>query len=217
MPVANAHQSARLKRLLMVAAYLGAVLTLTACGLSKQETAALLPPAVVAEAKLRAQAEAMTCATTPGKPACPPGAPANIPGAAPLETGSIPKTAQPVQSAPAVQAAASVTTPQSSKSASPEELYIDFQAGSVTLSEREKLAVKEAVGARVLSGDVRVRIAAARGGSGNWFDQATIADKRARFVNGILPNTMVDSVEFDPNLPEDTVRLEFYRPAKRTN
>jgi len=213
MTVANAQRFPRLQRLVVQVACLCTALFLTACGLSKQDTAVLLPPSVIAEAKLRAQAEDLACKTSPGKSTgCPPIAVSPVP----LETGSIPQTVRPPLEATLAVSAAGTPKPTAG-SAGREELYIDFQPGSVTLSDREKFAIKDAVGARLLSGDVRLRISAARGGTGNLYEQATIADKRARVVNGILPNKLVDSVEFDPDLPEDTVRLEFNRPAKRTN
>ncbi|MEQ1698247.1 MAG: hypothetical protein ABL901_20650 [Hyphomicrobiaceae bacterium] len=181
---------------------MSAVLMLTACGMSKQESSQLLPPAVVAEGKLRAQAEAAAAKSLHSLP---------------LETGSVSSASAvpPLNGAkaPVVSSAAKTT----GGNAAAEELYIDFLPGSVTLSDREKASIKEAVAVRLLSGEVRLRISAARGGTGNQFDQAIIADKRARIVNGILPIRMVESVEFDPNLPEETVRIEFYRPVKRLN
>lgn len=196
--VADAPRRSRFGRLAAGLMSISAGLALTACGMSKQETASLLPPAVVAEGKLRAQAEAL---------------------AKPIETGSNPPMPSPAAQ-PLHRGAAVPVTSVAAKAATgagAEELYIDFLPGSVSLSDREKAGIKEAVAARSLSGDVRLRISAARGGTGNQFDQATIADKRARIVNGILPIRMVESVEFDPNLPEDTVRIEFHRPVQRTN
>ena len=104
------------------------------------------------------------------------------------------------------------TGPDEKSNTANQEVYVDFQPGSLTLSDREKAAVREAVAARVLSGWSRISISAARGGTGNLFDQAIVAEKRAKVVNEIIPSKMIELVEFDPTLPEDTVRLEFKRP-----
>ena len=199
---------------------MASVLALTACAGTKEEAAALLPPAVVAEGKLQAQADLAACRKANGSS----GEPVRVSGSAvagttqadctprtpasnALETGAIPArepTALP----------AAITSNSDGTKPTTDELYIDFIPGSFTLSDREKVGIREAVAARLLSGPVRLRVAAARGGSGNLFDQATAGEKRARFVKDILPPRLVDSAEFDPSLPEDTVRIEFYRPVK---
>lgn len=197
MTVANALTRNRFRQAVTGLASVSAGLVLTACGLSKQDATSLLPPNVVAEAKLREHSDKLA-------------------EAKPLETGTIAPAPRPI---PALMQAGTAALAANAPGGNParEELYIDFQPGSLTLSDREKASIKEAVGSRLLSGDVRLRISAARGGMGNQFDQAIVGGKRARLVNAMLPARMVESVEFDPSLPEDTVRLEFYRPIKRTN
>lgn len=168
-------------------------MVLAGCAASKDDAAALLPPFVGAP-KQQAQS-------------------AVVP---PLETGSLPAKTPPTPKAAGQEVAAAMISPSGSPDektkAGEQELYVDFQAESVALSDREKAALREAVAARVLSGWSRISISAARGGTGNLFDQAIKAEKRARVVNEIIPNRMIELVEFDPTLPEDTVRLEFKRP-----
>jgi hypothetical protein len=55
----------------------------------------------------------------------------------------------------------------------------------------------------------KVLIFAGRGGKGNMFDQAVVAQKRANHVKELLPRSMIVSVEFDPQQIDDTVRIEF--------
>ncbi len=95
-----------------------------------------------------------------------------------------------------------------------EELFVDFEPSSLSLPARERQALKEAVAVRLVGGGKAVRIFAARGGQGNWFDQAVVAQQRARAVNALLPPRMEVSMEFDPSLPEDTVRIEFIKREK---
>ena len=108
------------------------------------------------------------------------------------------------------------TAPDDKAKATQQELYIDFQSDSVTLSDKEKATLREAIAAKALSGWSRITISAARGGTGNSFDQAIVAQKRAKVVNEIIPIRMIELVEFDPTLPEDTVRLEFKRPPAKS-
>lgn len=123
-----------------------------------------------------------------------------------LETGALP--AQPALVSVPIGGAA---PPSMSNT---EELFIDFEPAMVTLSEKEQNAIREAAAVRLAGGDKVARICAARGGSGNWFDQAVVAQKRARVVNELLPPRMVASLEFDPALPEDTVRIEFVKRSQ---
>ena len=177
-------------RLPGVFAPLCAGMLLAGCAGAKDDAAQLLTPNLVAAAKQAASTN-------------------------PSETGSLP--AKPVSVAlPESQLAALVLQApadgdQKAKSSN-QELYVDFQADSVTLSDKEKASLREAVAARALTGWSRVSISAARGGAGNLFDQAIVGQKRARAVNEIIPIAMIELVEFDPTLPEDTVRLEFKRP-----
>lgn len=154
------------------------------------------------------------CASSPG----------TLPGP-PVTTGSL---STPADSEPAtpktdtIQIAAQVVpksgpgpdTSAAGRPAAPapaDELYLDFDVTSVTLSDREKASLRQAVAARILAGGAatRIRISAGRGGSGNLFEQAKFGEKRARGVKELLPPQVVEAIEFDPTLPEDTVRLEF--------
>ena len=170
-----------------------ACLALAGCAASKDSATALLSSPAVA-AKQQTQAAKLIAP----------------------QTGSLPDKTAPGPTAAGHEWAAATVQPPSlidgkSKTGN-QELYVDFQADSVTLSDKEKAALQEAVADRVLSGWSRISISAARGGAGNQFEQAIIAQKRARVVNEIIPTKMIELVEFDPTLPEDTVRLEFKRP-----
>jgi hypothetical protein len=191
MSVGNKSDVCRLPpKMLSVSGLWVASVLLTGCAGAKDDAAQLLTPNLVAAAKQAAS-------TTPA------------------ETGSL--SGKPVSVAlPAAQLAAlAVQTPvkdDATATSSNPELYIDFQSDSVTLSDKEKASLREAVAARALTGWSRISISAARGGAGNQFDQAIVGQKRARAVNEIIPIAMIELVEFDPTLPEDTVRLEFKRP-----
>lgn len=197
---------------------------LAGCGLSREETADLLPPATIAAEVRKAEADAakspaaasnacdpvaspedlLRRARANGEAAgaqLPPCPPAQSPAAG-IETGSL-------GASPARGAAMPNGSPAAGQPSSDAELFIDFEPDSVTLPERNQRAIREAVAARMLGGARRLRIVAARGGSGNMFDQAVIAQKRARAVKDMLPVRMVSSVEFDPTIPEDTVKIEF--------
>jgi hypothetical protein len=185
-------------------------LALAGCSANKQSAELLLPPA----GQLQQQAVQLACAAGSADKAdpskCPPKPQAATPSASqPIQTGALPQQ---------LAAAATATPPAAPDPAKPvpQELYIDFQPDSVTLSDKEKAALREAVAARALSGWSRISISAARGGPGNQFDQAVVAQKRARVVNEIIPIAMIELVEFDPTLPEDTVRLEFKRPPAKS-
>jgi hypothetical protein len=208
------------------AAALLAALAISACSLDK-ESAGLTPAQVLAQVppeKCPETPAAQPAATQPGvadmlakargapagadraaaqrRPDCPPAGrkPAGI------ETGALPAA----QAVPQPAAAAAVPAAQSDV----EELYIDFEPTAVTLGDKDRQAAREAIAIRLAGGGKSARIYAARGGSGNWFDQAVIAQKRARVVKELLPNRMVSSLEFDPSLPEDMVRVEFVKHAK---
>lgn len=218
----------------------GCCALLAGCALGKEEAGALLPPPVaVAEAKKETAAagQAQTASAAPercdpgggavavedmlrkaresGAAAAPTSGPAKpcVPksaGASLVETGSI----KPELSAPKPAGAAGANQATKADGA---ELFIDFEPGAVTLPDPARRQIVDAVAARMLDGATRLRIVAARGGSGNMFDQAVIAQKRARVVNELLPARMVDSVEFDPMLPEDTVRIEFKSRSAAAN
>lgn len=93
------------------------------------------------------------------------------------------------------------------------EYYVDFDPDAITLPDAARSALSAAVKANRDAGYGKIKLATARGGRGNGFDQAVIAQKRARLVNELLPSGMVVSQEFDPTLPEDTVRIEFISAA----
>ncbi len=220
----------------------GCCALLAGCALGKEEAGALLPPPVaVAEAKKETAAAGQAQTASAAPELCDPGggavavqdmlrkaresgtaanatanpAPAKpcVPkrlGASAIETGSI----KPELSAPQPAGSASATPTAKADGA---ELFIDFEPGAVTLPDQSRRKIVDAVAARMLDGATRLRIVAARGGSGNMFDQAVIAQKRARVVNELLPARMVDSVEFDPMLPEDTVRIEFKSQSAAAN
>jgi hypothetical protein len=174
-------------------------LAIGGCAANKQVAEQLLQPAT----------PPLACGKgTPGAADCPPAA------------SAVPPKTPPASWAPALAAAAqtpsSATDEPAKPKANPQELFVDFQPDSLTLSDREKAAIRETVTARAQSGWSRISISAARGSSGNQFDQAMVAQKRARVVNEIIPIQMIELVEFDPTLPEDTVRLEFKRPPAKS-
>lgn len=210
-----------LQSFILRGAMLLAALALSACSLDK-DSAGLTPAQVLAQVppeKCPEPAPARPAAAQPGvtemlakargtpaaadpaaqrRPDCTPAArkPSGI------ETGALPAQAAPQPAA--------VAGTQSDV----EELYIDFEPTAVTLTDKDRQAAREAIAIRLAGGGKTARIYAARGGSGNWFDQAVIAQKRARVVKELLPNRMLSSLEFDPSLPEDMVRVEFVKHAK---
>ena len=163
-------------------AVIAATFVLASCATGNQDAAALLTPAAGAPAQPRSAEPANSIVT----------------GALPAKSAVAPD-AEPV------------VTPVSGVDAQSNEYYIDFDPNSVSLSDREKKGIRDALKDHMASGAMRIRLLAARGGMGNEFDQAIIAEKRARLVNEILPAKVVESVEFDPTLPEDTVLIEFHR------
>jgi hypothetical protein len=214
MPHRSAMFHDRAALMLLTSTYLA----LAGCSANKQAADLLLPPS----GQLQQQAAQLSCGAGSADKAdpskCPPKPQSATQSATqPSQTGALPQQAD---KAPGQQfAAAATTTPPTAPDPAkpvPQELYIDFQPDSVTLSDKEKSALREAVAARALSGWSRVSISAARGGTGNQFDQAVVAQKRARVVNEIIPIAMIELVEFDPTLPEDTVRLEFKRPPAKS-
>jgi hypothetical protein len=88
------------------------------------------------------------------------------------------------------------------------DLTIDFDSETAPISPKDQRAIAEML-ARKGGATGKVRIFAGRGGSGNMFDQAVVAQKRANRVKELLPIGMVVSVEFDPLQIDDTVRIEF--------
>jgi hypothetical protein len=88
------------------------------------------------------------------------------------------------------------------------DLTIDFDSETAPISPKDKRAIAEMLTKRAGTTD-KVRIFAGRGGKGNMFDQAVVAQKRANHVKQLLPASMVVSVEFDPQQIDDTVRIEF--------
>lgn len=221
--------SQSLPRVIPRAAALLAALAISACSLDK-ESAGLTPAQVLTQVPTEkcpeapaAQPAAQPAATQPGvaemlakargtpagadraaaqrRPDCPPAGRK----AAGIETGALPAQAVP-------QPAAAAAVPAAPSDV--EELYIDFEPTAVTLADKDRQAAREAIAIRLAGGGKSARIYAARGGNGNWFDQAVIAQKRARVVKELLPNRMVSSLEFDPSLPEDMVRVEFVKHAR---
>jgi hypothetical protein len=88
------------------------------------------------------------------------------------------------------------------------DLTIDFDSETAPISPKDKRAIADML-AKKGSSASKVRIFAGRGGNGNMFDQAVVAQKRANRVKELLPPSMVVSVEFDPQQIDDTVRIEF--------
>jgi hypothetical protein len=88
------------------------------------------------------------------------------------------------------------------------DLTIDFDSETAPVSPKDKRAIAEML-AKKGSSTGRIKIFAGRGGNGNMFDQAVVAQKRANRVKELLPPSVVVSVEFDPQQIDDTVRIEF--------
>ncbi len=88
------------------------------------------------------------------------------------------------------------------------DLTIDFDSDTTPVSPKDKRTITDFV-SKKSNAARKVRIFAGRGGKGNMFDQAVVAQKRANHVKQLLPPGMVVSVEFDPQQIDDTVRIEF--------
>jgi hypothetical protein len=88
------------------------------------------------------------------------------------------------------------------------DLTIDFDSETAPISPKDQRAIADML-AKKGGSATKVRIFAGRGGNGNMFDQAVVAQKRANRVKELLPPAMVVSVEFDPQQIDDTVRIEF--------
>jgi hypothetical protein len=88
------------------------------------------------------------------------------------------------------------------------DLTIDFDSETAPISPKDKRAIADMLAKRAATTG-KVRIFAGRGGKGNMFDQAVVAQKRANHVKQLLPPSMVVSLEFDPQQIDDTVRIEF--------
>jgi hypothetical protein len=89
------------------------------------------------------------------------------------------------------------------------DLTIDFDSETAPVSPKDQRAIAAMVAAKKGGSANKIRIFAGRGGNGNMFDQAVVAQKRANRVKELLPPGMVVSVEFDPQQIDDTVRIEF--------
>jgi hypothetical protein len=103
---------------------------------------------------------------------------------------------------------APVTAPGSVVPSKGTDLTIDFDSETAPISPKDKRAIAEMVSKKAAASS-KVLIFAGRGGKGNMFDQAVVAQKRANHVKQLLPPGMVVSVEFDPQQIDDTVRIEF--------
>ena len=88
------------------------------------------------------------------------------------------------------------------------DLTLDFDGDTAPISPKDKRAIADMLAKKGKSTS-QVRILAGRGGRGNMFDQAVVAQRRANSVRDLLPTGMVVSVEFDPLQVDDTVRVEF--------
>lgn len=89
------------------------------------------------------------------------------------------------------------------------ELTVEFNADEERVAARDKPALSNFIASNRTAGRKTVRIYAGRGGGGNVFEQAVLAQKRARAVQAMLPSNVAVSIEFDPGQADDTVRLEF--------
>jgi hypothetical protein len=88
-------------------------------------------------------------------------------------------------------------------------VIVEFDSENAGISEKDRKAVIAAIAAQAKAGRRLVRIYAGRGGDGNIFERAAIADRRAKLVKRLFPAGMVNLVEFDPLQADDTVRVEF--------
>lgn len=89
------------------------------------------------------------------------------------------------------------------------ELTVEFNADEERVAPKDKPALSSFIASNRTAGRKSVRIYAGRGGGGNVFEQAVLAQKRARAVQSMLPSNVAVSIEFDPGQADDTVRLEF--------
>jgi hypothetical protein len=80
---------------------------------------------------------------------------------------------------------------------------------SLVLRPADEAALKTALGKIGDTDRVHAKIIAARGGAGNAFDQLMVARSRAQRINEMLPKHVVASIEFNPEMPDNTLRVEF--------
>ncbi len=106
-------------------------------------------------------------------------------------------------------AAGPVDAPSAAVAVAGRELTIEFDGDDARLTDKDKAAVASLVAANRKAGSKVVRLQAGRGGGGNIFEQAVLAERRARLVKRLLPPDLSVSVEFDPAQADDTVRVEF--------
>jgi hypothetical protein len=93
------------------------------------------------------------------------------------------------------------------------ELIIDFRSDGDTLPASEILRIKRFQSELKLKAGNKIKLTVARGGFGNMFEQAVIAQRRARVIKELFPARMITSTDFDPQQSEDTVRVEVVDPS----
>lgn len=106
-------------------------------------------------------------------------------------------------------AAAPADAPSNAVAGAARELTIEFDGDETRLTDKDKAALSSLVAANRKAGSRSVRLQAGRGGAGNIFEQAVVAERRARLVKRQLPPDLSVSIEFDPAQADDTVRVEF--------
>ena len=80
--------------------------------------------------------------------------------------------------------------PAAAKSASATldpNVIVEFDSENAGVSDKDRKAVATTIAAQAKAGRRQVRIYAGRGGDGNIFERAAIADRRAKLVRGCFP------------------------------
>jgi hypothetical protein len=91
----------------------------------------------------------------------------------------------------------------------PRPLMLRYPPVGDELRRADATTLATMVGHALARSDLRLRLTVGRGGLGNAFEQIIVAKNRARRIKEMLPPGLVTSVSFDPELPDDALRLEY--------
>lgn len=108
----------------------------------------------------------------------------------------------------AVGGASADASPAATRSAA-QDLMIEFDGDEARVAAKDRAALAALARHNRDAGRKVARIHAGRGGAGNVFEQAILAQQRARAVQDLLPKDVKATIDFDPELADDTVRIEF--------